>query len=81
MFLFVLVDAILLRMDLQKRTMYKFFFQVSSSLSNMFTHYIQNLEIYNAFIISEPEFTVWVRLKLGYGKDTVRLRVLFQQCA
>ena len=35
-----------------------FFFQVSSSLSNMFTHYIQNLEIYNAFIISEPEFTV-----------------------
>ena len=23
-----------------------------------FTHYIQNLEIYNAFIISEPEFMV-----------------------
>ena len=38
----------------------KFFFQVSSSLSNMFTHYIQNLEIYNALIISEPEFTVCV---------------------
>ena len=35
-----------------------FFFQVSTILSNMFTYYIQNLEIYNAFIISEPEFTV-----------------------
>ena len=32
----------------------KFFFQVSTCLSNMFTHYIQNLEICNAFIISEP---------------------------
>ena len=25
----------------------------------MFTHYIQNLEIYNAFIISESEFLVY----------------------
>ena len=33
-------------------------FQVCTCLSNMFTQYIQNLEIYNAFIISEPEFTV-----------------------
>ena len=30
----------------------------------MFTHYIQNLEIYNAVIISEPEFTVWSKLEV-----------------
>jgi len=34
----------------------KNFFQVSTCFSNIFTHYIKILEIYNAFIISEPEF-------------------------
>ena len=36
----------------------KIFFQVSTCFSNIFTHYIENLEIYIASIISEPEFTV-----------------------
>ena len=36
----------------------KFFFHVSTCLYHMFTHYMQNSEICNAFIISEPEFTV-----------------------
>ena len=49
--MFVLVDVISLRMDLQKSTLYKFFFRVSTYFSDIFTHYIQNLEIYNAFII------------------------------
>ena len=67
MILFVLVDAILLNLDFKKRTSWKFFFQVSTILSNMFTYHIQNLEIYNAFIISEPEFTVWSNLILTAG--------------
>ena len=37
--LFVLVDAILLSLDLQKRTSVKNFFQVSTLLSNMFASY------------------------------------------
>ncbi len=43
-----------------------FFFEVFTCLSNMFTHYIKNLEIYNAFIISEPEFTVCGALQNGF---------------
>ena len=44
-------------------------FQVFTCLSNMFTHYMEKLEIYNAFIISEPEFTVWpLILKLSFSK-------------
>ena len=42
----------------------KNFFRVSTCFSNIFTHYIQNLEIYNAFIISEPEFTVCYEITL-----------------
>ena len=42
--LFVLVDAILLNLDLQKRPLVKFFFQVSTLFSNIFAPYIQNLE-------------------------------------
>ena len=34
----------------------------------MFTYHIQNLEIYNAFIISEPEFTVCILMDLPFVK-------------
>ena len=49
----------------------KFFFQVSSSLFNMFTHDIQNLETYNALIISEPEFTVCFQMKISETRVTI----------
>ena len=58
----------------------KFFFQVSTCLSNMFTQYIQNLEIYNAFIISEPEFTVWCKSAKSFcsEEDVIDLQTRFE---
>ena len=51
----------------------KIFFRVSTCFSNIFTHYIENLEIYIAFIISEPEFTVW----LGQASWADKVPVLY----
>ena len=42
--LFVLVDAILVNLDLQKRPSVKNFLKVSTLFSNIFALYIQNLE-------------------------------------
>ena len=52
----------------------KNFFRVSTCFSNIFTHYIENLEIYIAFIISEPEFTVCIYFRLTAGACTRQLK-------
>ena len=50
-FLFVLVDAILLSLDLQKRTLYKKNFRFSTLSSNIFAPYNQNLETYFVILV------------------------------
>ena len=49
--LFVLIDAILLSLTLQKRTLYNFFFLLFPHLSNIFAPHINNLEMYFAVLI------------------------------
>ena len=60
--LFVLMDAILLSLTLQKRTMYKiFFFWLFTHLSNIFAPHIKNLETYFAILIC---FEFWPLCKV-----------------
>ena len=49
---------------------------MSTCLSNMFTQHIQNLEMQNAFIISEPEFMVWHSVHFTSIQFDNRLRAI-----
>ena len=53
------MDAILLSLTLQKRTMYKIFFWLLTHLSNIFAPYIKNLETYFAILIYFDFWQLW----------------------
>ena len=58
------MDAILLSLTLQKRTMYKIFFWLLSHLSNIFAQHIKNLETYFAMLICFEFWPLWRCMKV-----------------
>ena len=61
MILFVLMDAILLSLTLQKRTMYKIFFWLLTYWSNIFAPYIKNLVTYFEIMICFEFWPLWLK--------------------